>query len=148
METSPVWFPLRGLKSVELAGRRRMMEADTGLKERRAHKRFKAKNCTIAVRSKLGAIIDISMGGLSFSYIDTGEWPKDVPSLAIIFGADDLCLDEFPLRVISDCSLSKGMSMMHRCGVQFGELSRKQLSQLEHFIWVNSMLEHELRYSE
>lgn len=125
-----------------------MMETETGSRERRGHKRFKAKNCTIAVRSKLGSIIDISMGGLSFSYIDTGEWPKDIPSLAIIFGSDDLCLDEFPLRIISDCSLSKGMSMMRRCGVQFGELSRKQLSQLEHFIWVNSMLEHELKYSE
>lgn len=111
------------------------------IEERRSHKRFNIKKCTIAVSAKLGQVVDISMGGLSFSYIETGNWVKESSPLATLFGPDDLCIDEFPMRIISDCSLGNGVSMLRRCGVEFGELNQKQISQLEHFIWVNSLLE-------
>ena len=117
-------------------------------RERRKHQRFQARKCTVAINAKLGQVIDISMGGLSFSYIDTGNWVKDSAALAILFGPDELSLDDFPMRIISDCSLGKGMSMLRRCGVEFGELTREQVAQLEHFIWVNSMLENGSGYSE
>jgi len=117
-------------------------------KERRTYQRFTTKSCTIAVSSTIGQIVDISMGGVSFSYIDTGKLSKNTSAQAIVFGKDDLCLDEFPLRIISDCSMGKGISMMRRCGAVFDELTSKQLSQLEHFIWVNSMLEHTPKNSD
>jgi len=106
--------------------------------ERRAHKRYQVKDCAIGTQSKFGEIVDISIGGLAFTYIDRGEWKKESLELGILFGNDDLCLNEIPFKIISDCAIGAGVSMLRRCGVQFGALTKAQISQLEYFIWVNT----------
>lgn len=107
--------------------------------ERREHKRFKTKSATVQIdEQKFGQIIDISMGGMAFSYIDRGDWDEEGLDLGILLGEKDLCVADMPLKVISDCAIGGGLSIIRRCGVEFGELSKKQMSQLEYFIWANT----------
>ncbi|MBU0481192.1 MAG: PilZ domain-containing protein [Proteobacteria bacterium] len=114
------------------------MAKKTKDEERREHKRFRAKSGTCAVESKAGEIIDISMGGLAFSYVDHGDWTDESFDRGMLFGEKDLCVEDLPLKIISDCAINSGLSIIRRCGVKFGELTPKQLSQLEYFIWANT----------
>ncbi|MBU0675294.1 MAG: PilZ domain-containing protein [Proteobacteria bacterium] len=106
--------------------------------ERRQHERYSAKSGTIRIDEKAGEIIDISMGGLSFSYVDRGDWSDTSFDQGMLFGDNDLCLEDLPLKIISDCAINSGLSIIRRCGVKFEGLTAKQLSQLEYFIWANS----------
>ena len=106
--------------------------------ERRKHQRYSAKTGSCAINNKVGQIIDISMGGLSFSYIDRGDWSNEGVELGMLFGEGELCLDDLPLKIISDCAIGSGLSIIRRCGVEFGKLDARQISQLEYFIWANT----------
>jgi hypothetical protein len=106
--------------------------------ERRQHQRFKVKSGTFESESRSGEIVDISMGGLAFSYIDSGNWTDESFDCGMLMGEKDLCLEEIPLKIISDCAINSGLSMTRRCGVKFEKLTPKQLAQLEYFIWANT----------
>ncbi len=113
--------------------------------ERRKYVRFLAKdNSFAALRNgfkKVGKIDDISINGLGFSFLSeitqvdsTGHHSKvdifisengfhlsNVPCM-IVYETPDTTPDEnFPVQ-------------MYRCGLQFGELTRSQLKQMELFI--------------
>jgi hypothetical protein len=93
----------------------------------------------------LGQIIDISMGGLAFRYIDSKK-PTDGSHLDIFLTERDFCLGKIPIKTISDyeidntvvCKIVDGVhsscKAMKRGSVQFGELTHHQEFQLEHFI--------------
>ncbi|MFO7607506.1 MAG: PilZ domain-containing protein [Desulfurivibrionaceae bacterium] len=106
--------------------------------ERRQHKRFEAKSGTFKSETVEGEIIDISMGGFAFSYSDSEEWTNETFDVGMLLGEKDLCIEDVPLRIISDCAINRGLSMTRRCGVKFGKLSPKQLAQLEYYIWANT----------
>ena len=106
--------------------------------ERRQHQRFKVKSGTFKSESRSGDIVDISMGGLAFSYIDSGNWTDESFDCGMLMGEKDLCLEEIPLKIISDCAINSGFSITRRCGVKFEKLTPKQLAQLEYFIWANT----------
>jgi hypothetical protein len=106
--------------------------------ERRAHQRFKAKSGTINHGDKSADIIDISMGGLSFSYVEDEAWSNESFDCGMLMGEKDLCLEDIPLKIISDCAINSGLSITRRCGVKFEKLTAKQLAQLEYFIWTNT----------
>ncbi len=108
------------------------------LAERRLHPRHPAKAGTITANNRTGEIIDISMGGLAFSYLEREDWDGDSFDRGMLLGEDDLCIEDLPLKVISDCAINSGISIIRRCGVQFGRLTPKQMAQLEYFIWANS----------
>jgi hypothetical protein len=110
--------------------------------ERRKHKRFLAEDgAYAAVRpqyDKIGQIIDISRGGLAFSYRVSDSQAHESFELDIFLIGDDFHLDKVPFKIVSDQkipeSLCPGSLKMRRCAVQFGELTQKQLRQLEDFI--------------
>lgn len=106
--------------------------------ERRKHKRYNVKSGTFKSESKSGDIIDISMGGLSFSYIDSDNWTDEEFDCGMLMGERDLGLEEIPLKIISDCAINSGLSITRRCGVKFEKLTPKQLAQLEYYIWANT----------
>lgn len=106
--------------------------------ERRQHKRYPAKSAAIAFKDKSAEIIDISMGGLAFSYLADEDWALDNYDRGMLLGERDLCLEDIPLKVISDCAINTGLSIIRRCGVRFDKLTPRQLAQLEYFIWANS----------
>jgi hypothetical protein len=93
----------------------------------------------------LGQIIDISMGGMSFRYIDSKELP-DESHLDMHMSEHDLCLDRVPFKTISDSEIPNTVACkiievvplscksMKRGGVQFGKLTPEQTPQLEYII--------------
>lgn len=128
-------------KSLESRSERRM-EKRMDVDDRRSHRRYKATAGVFAVNSKFGQIIDISRGGLSFRYVERRGWPKELFEMGVLYGDDDFCLDNLAIKTISDCVVANGLSsystIIRRCGVQFGELTPKQIRDLEYFIWANS----------
>lgn len=108
------------------------------LTERRIHPRHPVKSGTITTSNLTGEIIDISMGGLAFSYLERGDWDGVSFDRGMLLGERDLCVADLPLKVISDCAINSGLSIIRRCGVQFGTLTPKQMAQLEYFIWANT----------
>ncbi|ABK18022.1 PilZ domain-containing protein [Syntrophobacter fumaroxidans] len=87
---------------------------------------------------KLGEILDISLGGLAMRYVGFGEQP-DGPIEVELFGSSGevVRLGRFPCRIVYDFELadeSWGILKVRRCGIQFRELSKQQLAQIQTFI--------------
>ena len=109
--------------------------------ERRKHKRSEVQDDTfVLLRSddtKLGTLINITMNGLTFHYIGREEALSELAQLGILFPDNHFYLFKVPCKIISDLKLYKNHPSpisMRRCGVQFGELTQSQASQLQYFI--------------
>ena len=107
--------------------------------ERRKHKRYKVKGGFVVLRphdTKLGTIVDISVDGLTCDYF-CEEDPSRKSTTLDIFTDGDFRLLGLPCRTVSDFETLKTplpSVRKRRCGVQFGELTQSQMSQLEYFI--------------
>jgi hypothetical protein len=117
--------------------------------EQRRYKRYEVPTGSFVAlgpqNSIQGQIIDISIGGLAFRYMDSKK-PIDESYLDIFLTERDFCLGKLPITAVSDyeidntvtCKLVEGVpyrcTAMRRSSVQFGELTHHQMSQLEHFI--------------
>jgi hypothetical protein len=109
--------------------------------ERRKHTRFHVRDGAFAVlgpySSKIGQIIDMSIGGLAFSYIAGEERSNRSYELGILLAENSFYLTKIPFETIWDKE-TRGVPFssvpMRRCGVQFGELTQNQASQLQYFI--------------
>jgi hypothetical protein len=99
--------------------------------DRRKHKRYPGvEGAIVAVRPRaeiLGQMIDVSLGGLSFQYIDSAidESPSD--ELTILMSTPRLYLDRIPYRTVADFALPQEFSfssipVRRRC-VAFGHLT-------------------------
>jgi hypothetical protein len=109
--------------------------------ERRKHRRFQVYHGTyVAIGppyDKVGPMIDISMGGLSFRY--SHEKGCTNGSYANIFLTEaNFHLEGVPVKTILDFEVtdesSSSCTRTRRCGLQFGDLTNDQQSQLEFFI--------------
>jgi hypothetical protein len=118
--------------------------------ELRKHKRFRAhENALIVFRPysiKVGFIVDISMGGLTFRYSDVAseEPSKESFELDIILLDTDFHLEKVPCESLRDWVIYKvhvrsRAITMRQCAVRFGELTQSQILQLEHFIKNHTM---------
>jgi c-di-GMP-binding flagellar brake protein YcgR len=121
-----------------LEKRKRMFE------EKRKFKRLKAKEGAFAafVRPNelinMGQIEDISLGGLCIRYLTINE-DKEGCSEMKIFGSNErfIHIDKVPCRIVHDQEIpeySWAQISTRRCGVEFQELSVKQLTMLQDFI--------------
>jgi len=110
--------------------------------ERRQQPRFKAVEGVFAAlvnhNSKLGQIKDISRTGLAFRYIDHGNATGEANELKIIIGQAGLYLDKLPFKKVTDFQLKNehrfSSIKMRQIGLQFGELTSRQQTRIEHFI--------------
>ena len=111
--------------------------------EQRIHKRFRVRENSYVTLggpvSKLGQIIDISRGGLSFRYIDIGERPNS--SLEVMLSIkknNGFQLEHIPFRTVYDLGASKefpfSSTRIRRRGGRFVSLSQDQISDLDHLI--------------
>ena len=120
-----------------------------GTVERRKHKRFRvqAGTCAVLVSHfyKWGQIIDVSRGGLAFHYSGNTLPPNASSHLGISMADIGFYLRRIPFKVISDFEMAKedyySLKKTRRCGVEFGELTLNQMSQLEYFILNHSFAE-------
>lgn len=119
------------------------------LVEQRRHKRYQVPTGLFVALGPndtiLGQILDISMGGLAFRYLDSKK-PTDCSYLNIFLIEHDFCLGNVPITSVSDyeidntvvCKIVDGVPLscraMKRSSVQFGELTYHQRYQIEGFI--------------
>ena len=113
--------------------------------ERRRNKRYKAVEGAYAAISpnshKLGQIIDISMGGLSFKYIDTSNDERD-PELisedAIFLSSMGYYVGDLPFNTISDYEVTNAPSFssmkVRKRHLKFTDLTFKQLFDLDYYL--------------
>jgi hypothetical protein len=116
--------------------------ADKKMLERRKHKRFQVQDDAVAVLrpsvDKRGPIIDISMGGLAFSYVTSKDSSNRSSRLDILLPDLSFYLAHMPIRTVSDFKVTSESPFRsiesRRRSVQFGKMTQEQMSQLERFI--------------
>jgi len=109
--------------------------------ERRKHRRFQIRQGTyvalVPPYGKVGPVIDISMGGLSFRYVD-GKETTNGSYINILLTEANFYLENVPVKTILDCEIpdksASSAIAMRRGGLQFGGLTHNQASQLKFFI--------------
>ena len=115
----------------------------TKFTELRKKPRFKVKEGALAFfnpnPSILGSIIDISEGGLAFTYMDNSvSLPEEPVKLDILMSDDGFYLDQLPFETVADFRIPPEYSFstvtMKRLCLKFGELSAEQKKQLDYFI--------------
>ena len=116
-------------------------------KEYRKHKRYQVPEGSFVTvgsgKSVMGQVLDISMGGLSFRYVTNhSEAPKQESYADIYLTEGNLCMASVPIKAVSDfetrdtvtCKADGPLPVscrgMRRCGVEFGEMTQAQMSQL------------------
>jgi hypothetical protein len=113
--------------------------------ERRKNKRYKAVEGAYAAISphshKLGQIIDISMGGLAFKYIDTssGDIQEETEQEETVFlSSMGYYVGDLPFKTVADYELTNAPSFssmkVRKRHIQFKDLSFKQLFDLDYYL--------------
>lgn len=124
----------------------------TAISDRRVCRRFSAENGTMAFFNDVeafGPIIDICLGGISFSYSHT-EKSEHVTlplqpdgSVHIIHGKKDFSLGNVKVDVISNIltapiHTSRRQVRKCRCSLKFKEITRAQLFLLKRFLLIST----------
>ena len=110
--------------------------------EQRKYLRYRAKEGAIAaIRCadvNVGQIIDISKGGLSFSYVSLDHDQKGPCELDVFFRNNGFYLKNIPFKMVSDFDMDNDLLFssitLRRQSVRFCKLNSKQHSDLERFI--------------
>jgi len=107
--------------------------------ERRRHPRYKMLDVAAVVGDRrLGHVLDMSMGGIAFSYIQMQAHEDEGIELGIIFGRDGKYLEKLPAEVVDDCVLSHGPPhhpvVIRRRSMRFRDLTSEQRQLLAEFI--------------
>lgn len=111
--------------------------------ERRKHRRFQIANRALVVLrpyyTKLGRMVDVSMGGLSFTYLESRQTPQQSFELDVLSEDFSALVRELPFEIVSErhddkVPFGSGSEPVKRCRVRFTGLSGKQKSLLQSFI--------------
>ncbi len=113
--------------------------------ERRKKRRYKAVEGAYAAVSpnshKLGQILDLSMGGLAFKYIDTSSEETKVeinPGEKIFLSSVGYYVGDLPFKTIADYEITNVPSFssmkIRKRHVQFDDLNFKQLFDLDYYL--------------
>jgi hypothetical protein len=116
-------------------------------RDKRVQHRFRVKEGALAgfltkdmvTFAEMGDILDISTSGLSFHYAVTKEQAERISSELEIFAYQGplVYLNKIPCKIVYELSdpFECGLDIKtRRCGVQFGELSKNQVYQLQFLI--------------
>lgn len=117
------------------------MPEDEASDDRRKLRRLRVQDGAFVILrpsdAGVGRLIDISIDGLSFDYVTTRE-PSGEPTELDIFVTDSpFRLYKIPCKTITDFKafeIPETPSHRRRSGIQFGELTESQKSQLQYFI--------------
>lgn len=115
--------------------------------ERRRQPRYRLGEGAIAVTANNpGHIQNISLGGLSFVYLNSESPMADAESVDILDGQNDFFMEAIPCQTVSEKVLinesSFSMLRMVQRSLAFGPLSQAQQRQLEAYI-----LQHSTSYA-
>jgi hypothetical protein len=117
------------------------MESGSPPVQRRQYRRFKVQGGTVGVAKyqfiKMGQIKDISEGGLSFTYFDSGDSHDQIPDeseLSISMDGKNFYIESVPFITKSDFKVKPDfLEIRQRC-VQFGPISPSQEIHLEYIL--------------
>jgi len=111
------------------------------LTDRRQHERFRINGRAFVYYEthapKIAEIIDISNGGIAFSYVGGAETVNQKLSLEIILPDSTRFMEKLPCKTITDCQIDPGMDASlgkRRCSVQFENLSDDQRAKIDCFM--------------
>ena len=107
--------------------------------ERREHTRYKLGDSAIAVfGNSPGHISDISLGGLSFIYLDSDKPSPQSDSVDILDGQQSFFLEKIPCRTVVERLLINespyNLIKMVRRSLEFNGISDLQKSQIKSYI--------------
>ncbi len=113
--------------------------------EFRKNKRYKSKEGIFIVLrpqappTKLGNLVDISLGGLAFQYYQPDNRSySDIEELDIYISGDGCYLDNIPINIITEITKpDEGGAypvLIKRYGVKFGNLTADMRNRLAYFI--------------
>jgi hypothetical protein len=120
-------------------------------KHRRNDKRFQVKRFTFVKLwsesdEDIGQLLDINKSGLSLRYFVKDQNPSNFSHLSIVSSECDLVIDKIPFTVVSDTELANGSQsdpiIFRRAVVQFGELTSRQISELDDFLKKHTKVLH------
>lgn len=116
------------------------MSKDQLCSEQRKYQRFFSRDgafINLRNNNKLGQVLDISMGGLSYRYVENGIKHGDY-KLDIFLVGPDFRAESIPVHTVYDCEMQNGEASdnlkVRRQGVRFKDLNGIQFTLLEHFI--------------
>ena len=126
-------------EDIDLNQRAKFAQVRKDAEDKRENSRFWIQEYAYAVlrpsSKKVGQIVDISRGGLSFRYPDTGEEQIESFELDIFLVGDDFYLDKIPFKTVSErdmeIELPDQSLTMKQCGVKFDELTLEQIERLD-----------------
>ncbi|HBZ54494.1 MAG TPA: hypothetical protein DEO88_03735 [Syntrophobacteraceae bacterium] len=117
------------------------------LTEPRWQQRFKTRDMVFAVLYTdvllLGKVLDVGRGGLAFQYVafadGNGEWAKGKADLEVFESGSSRCWKIPSCSVVYDLEVPLEVRFLsnyqlRRCGVRFGDLSKRQCTQVESLI--------------
>lgn len=116
--------------------------------------RFTPRQEMYVFHQGVGRVLDISMGGVSFSYIADNPPPTELPEEGILFTHNGQHVQGVPFEILSDDVCSRFLSsdyFVRERRIRFGELSGVQVRQLESFILNNAHIpqfSYDTRYTE
>ncbi|MFO7557972.1 MAG: PilZ domain-containing protein [Desulfobacterales bacterium] len=109
--------------------------------KRRMHERYRVDWCKIGVTkehyTKIGYIHDISIGGLSFHYVDNGKGKGEFPNsslLSILIDRKGFFLEKIPFKTIRDFKIEPDFMEMRQRSVQFGKIPLDQKLHLKYLL--------------
>jgi hypothetical protein len=108
------------------------------IEERRKHHRFRpAENTFVVAARSIGRILDISKGGMAFSYLRLQEGSLSSAHLDVMVDGNPF-LANIPIRTIAEDRLETKFATspmeVGRCRVEFGLLNADQLKVIAEFI--------------
>ncbi len=116
--------------------------------EKRRHTRYSAKHGAYAaigpLPSKIGQIINISIGGLLFEYMENGNEEGDgLNEILLLLGGHGFFVEEIGFSTIDDYSIPNSTSFssikMRKTRLSFENLSIQQFSDLGYYIQNNTI---------
>ncbi len=111
------------------------------INERRKYQRFFIKGgAYIALQpncKRLDPIIDISMGGIAYYYVDTENKPLKNVKATIVLPDSKFSISDLPAKTVSDYEISNENDLdipLRRRSIKFDKLSGSQFLMLEQFM--------------
>ena len=108
--------------------------------EQREDERFHAQTGVLAEPetciTRVSHVLDISMGGVAFTYVDEKAWPEWSGSVNLLFPLKGFFLRHLPFESLYDFPAVNEHTKLpiRRRGGKWGRLSRSQSSLLKYFI--------------
>ncbi len=137
------------------------MEAGKKIAERRKYKRYRAKEGAFAAINpnnchRIGQIIDISMGGLAFNYIEDSDYDngkkqkyqfEKESEYSLLLSSFDYYVEDIPFKTVEDVEVDEHISFssikLRKRRIKFNGLTSKQTFDLNFYLENNAIMKFE-----